>query len=249
VPSLIWEPPEWHESVGSTNLLALEDPRPGRVVVARHQSAGLGRRGRSWQAPPGAALAVTAVVPAPDPAGRGWVPLLAGLAVAEALGAGPYAVDARLKWPNDVLVREEGQWRKVCGVLAQGARHARDGAVVVVGSGVNLWQAREELPVPTATSWRLALGGTGPAPEETQAWLGRYLEALAARLAEPGPAREAYAARCLTLGAEVVVHLPGGGRHTGRATGLGPDGSLVVVGPDGPRTHHAGDVVHLRPGR
>jgi BirA family biotin operon repressor/biotin-[acetyl-CoA-carboxylase] ligase len=249
VPSLIWEPPEWHESVGSTNVLVLEDPRPGRVVVARHQSAGLGRRGRSWQAPPGTSLAVTAVVPAPEPAARGRVPLLAGLAVAEALAEGPYAVDARLKWPNDVLVREEGEWRKVCGVLAQGARHERHGPVVVVGAGVNLWQTREELPVPTATSWRLALGGDGPAPEEAGAWLDRYLAALSSRLGNPAAAREAYADRCLTLGAEVVVHLPGGGRHTGRATGLGPDGSLVVAGPDGTRTHHAGDVVHLRPGR
>lgn len=248
MPSLIWEQPEWHESVGSTNVLALADPRPGRVVVARHQSAGLGRRGRVWAAPPGTSLAVTAVVPAPEPSARGWLPLLAGLAVAEALDSGPYAVSARLKWPNDVLVPEEGEWRKVCGVLAQGARHPQQGAVVVVGAGINLWQERAQLPVPTATSWRLVLGGEGPAPGEAAAFLERYLGALADRLADTGPAREAYAAWCRTLGAEVVVHLPGGGRRTGRATGLGDDGSLVVEGPDGVRVHHAGDVVHLRPG-
>jgi BirA family transcriptional regulator, biotin operon repressor / biotin---[acetyl-CoA-carboxylase] ligase len=245
---MTWEEPEWHASVGSTNLLALEDPRPGRVVVARHQSAGLGRRGRSWHSPPGSSLAVTAVVPAPAPAERGWLPLLGGLAVAEALGRGPYAVSARLKWPNDVLLAEAGVWRKVCGVLAQGARHTVHGDVVVLGAGLNLRQSREELPVPTATSWRLVLDGDGPAPEETEAWLGRYLRSLALRLAQPQAAREAYAARCLTLGAEVVVHLPGERTHTGRAVGLGEDGSLLVEGPDGVRVHHAGDVVHLRPG-
>lgn len=245
---MTWEDPEWHASVDSTNVLALADPRPGRVVVARHQSAGLGRRGRTWQSPAGSSLAVTAVVPAPVPADRGWLPLLAGLAVAEALGEGPYAVPARLKWPNDVLLAEAGVWRKVCGVLAQGARHTVHGDVVVLGAGLNLRQSRAELPVATATSWRLVLGGDGFADDEAEDWLGRYLGRLALRLAEPEAAREAYAGRCLTLGAEVVVHLPGERTHTGRAVGLGEDGSLLVEGDDGVRIHHAGDVVHLRPG-
>ena len=86
-------------------------------------------------------------LPAPPDHG-GWVPLLTGLAVSRALSE-VAGVQARLKWPNDVLVAEDG-WRKVCGVLCE--LHP---VGVVVGIGINVDQRREELPVDTATSLRL----------------------------------------------------------------------------------------------
>lgn len=244
-----WARPEWHESTDSTQLLALRAPRPGRVVVARHQSAGQGRRGRSWTAPPGSALAVSAVVPAPPAAELPWVPLVAGLAVAQALGEGDHALPARLKWPNDVLLRDpaDGQWRKACGVLAQVVPGGRDGAVVVVGAGLNLRQRRQELAVPTALSWRLARGEQELPREEEPAWLGRYLGHLAAGLADLPAARSAYLRRCGTIGQQVRVQLPDGSVREGTAEGVGPDGSLRVRGEEGVSVHHAGDVVHVRP--
>jgi BirA family transcriptional regulator, biotin operon repressor / biotin---[acetyl-CoA-carboxylase] ligase len=257
-----WEPPERHESVGSTNVEALADPRPGRVVVADHQTAGQGRRGRSWQSPPGTGLAISAVVPAVAPGLMGWLPLAAGLAAARALSSGEQRVQAALKWPNDVLVPlpdpSPGQeavleargrrWGKVAGVLAAVAGTGE----VVIGTGINVDHAPEQLPVRTATSWRLARGDE-PLPRQARdALLHAYLDALAtwhAVLAagDAGAVRTAYLEQCLTIGREVVVHRPDGGTTTGTAAGLDASGALLVDGPGGRTVHHAGDVEHLRP--
>lgn len=271
--TLRWAAPEWHETVGSTNALALEHPRPGRVVVADHQSAGIGRRGRRWDSAPGTGMAVSAVVPAVDQVVMGWVPLAAGLALAQALAASRWPVDATLKWPNDVLVplrevrpadaaagtparpaqvpvleTDGRRWGKVAGVLAQ---VAADGSVVV-GTGVNVDHRPDQLPVPTATSWSLARGGA-PLPDGArEALLTAYLEHLASLhdalvAGRAGPVRTAYLRRCATLGRPVVVHRPDGGRTTGTAADVDDSGALVVDGPDGRTLHHAGDVEHARP--
>jgi len=246
VPEIRWDEAEWHPTIGSTNVAALQDPRPGRVVVADHQSAGQGRRGRTWEAPPGAAIAVSVVVPAPAAAELGWVPLAAGLSVAQSLGEGAYAVGARLKWPNDVLVAESGAWRKICGVLAQATHHQEHGAVVVVGAGLNVDQTREDLPVAAATSWRLARGG-GVLPDGARReWLAGYLDHLAHWLADLDGVRAAYRAACDTVGRAVVVHLPDGGTRTGTAVRVDRGGALVVDGEGGSTVHHVGDVVHVR---
>lgn len=246
---LRWAAPERHETVGSTNAEALADPRPGRVVVADHQTAGRGRRGRGWSSPPGTGLAISAVVPPVAPALMGWVPLVAGLAVAEALARSRWPVDGVLKWPNDVLLRlPDGGWGKVAGVLAQ---VAADGNVVV-GTGLNVDHAPDQLPVPTATSWRIVRGGA-PLPEAArEALLADYLDRLAhwhAALAEEDLAgvRTAYLRRCGTVGQEVVVHRPDGATTTGTAVGVDDTGALLVDGPRGTSLHHAGDVEHLRP--
>lgn len=243
-----WSTPEWHTTIPSTNAATLADPRPGRVVVAHHQSAGQGRRGRTWTAPPGASLAITVVVRAPGGADLGWVPLVSGLAVAQALGDSRYAVHARLKWPNDVLVTDGGHPLKICGVLSQAVPDGPHGPVVVVGAGVNVDQVREELPVPTATSWRLARGGGAPLPDGArEAFLGDYLDHFAHGLADLGAARTAYRSWCDTLGREVTVHQPDGYERHGRAVEITDEGLLVVQGRGARTVHHVGDVVHLRP--
>lgn len=245
---LCWATPEHHESLGSTNVAALADPRPGRVVVADHQSAGQGRRGRAWSSPPGTCLAVSAVVPAVPAGVSGWLPLAAGVAVVDALDASRWPVHAVLKWPNDVLLEAGPAPGKLCGVLVQVA----DTGALVVGVGVNVDHDRDQLPVPTATSWRLARGGA-PLPEGArdgflQAYLHRLRE-LHASLGrgESGPVRTAYLARCATLGRAVVVHRPDGAAVRGEAVGLDEGGALLVREPGGAvGVHHAGDVEHLR---
>lgn len=246
-----WARPEWHRSIDSTQTAVLADPVPGRVVVAEHQSAGQGRRGRVWSAPPGTALAISVALPAPTAEVLGWVPLLTGLAVLRALGSSRYAVPASLKWPNDVLVPEQGCWSKVCGVLAQVA-----GPVVVVGAGLNVDQTRDQLPVDTptsrATSWRLARGGAALPAGTGQAWVGDYLDHLADLLDEldrdPAGVRTAYRGQCRTLGRRVRVELPDGASVEGSAADVQESGALVVRGVAGQTVHHAGDVVHVRPG-
>ncbi|GAA5160892.1 biotin--[acetyl-CoA-carboxylase] ligase [Ornithinimicrobium tianjinense] len=256
-----WASPEHHESVGSTNVEALAGPRPGRVVVADHQSAGQGRLGRTWESPPRTGMAISAVVPALPSATLGWLPLAAGLALALALEESRWPVSASLKWPNDVLVplRDGGsavleadgvRWGKVAGVLCQVATNGS----IVVGTGVNVDHTPDQLPVPTATSWRLARAQGTPAPLPAGAreeLLTAYLSHLAdahGRLAEGEVAavRGAYLQRCLTLGRPVRLHLPTGGTLEGTAVDLDADGALVLEDARGRTVHRAGDVEHVR---
>lgn len=239
--------------VGSTNAALAADPRPWRVVTTDHQSAGRGRLDRGWVTPPYVAVAVSASLPAPvaRAGAYGWLPLLTGLAMVQALHS-VGAASAGLKWPNDVLLTDPdvpGGEGKVCGVLCELVDGA-EGRVVVAGAGVNVEQIRGELPVPTATS--LALLGLSVSHEEL---IAAYLERLAgwhADWASGAADRMAklvsgYRAACLTLGREVDIVLPGGVVEHGIAHSVDATGRLVVVGGDGVgRPYAAGDVVHAR---
>ena len=253
-----WREVECHDEIDSTNATSLADPRPWRVVTCRHQRAGRGRHARPWASPPGGSVAVSLTVPMPADADRwGWLPLLTGLAVVDAL-AGLTGASERfaLKWPNDVLVAEtDGAWGKACGILCELAP-TPDGPLVVAGIGVNVALRREELPVPHATS--LTLAGFAR-PDEAElvvalaeafagwhaGWYGGSLAQLAA----------AYRDRCDTLGREVEMYLPDGSTVRGVAQDIAPGGDLVLAlaDPDAPsgqatrRAFAAGDVVHVRP--
>ena len=143
-----WLPVEVFERLGSTNDEVRVRPAPWRVVVAEHQESGRGRLGRRWTTTPGTGLAVSVLVP-PPPSGPSWVPLLAGLAVHDAV-AEVSTVRTVLKWPNDVLVPADGD-RKLAGLLCEWT-----GEGVVVGLGLNVDTARQDLPLETATSLRAA---------------------------------------------------------------------------------------------
>jgi BirA family biotin operon repressor/biotin-[acetyl-CoA-carboxylase] ligase len=251
-PENPWQSVDVHSSIDSTNLEALRDPRPWRVVVAEHQSAGRGRMLRRWEAPPGTSIAISCVVPASvdRPADLGWLPLLAGMAMRDAL-ADVATIDCRLKWPNDVLAKEdaadpEAPWFKISGILCEMVPGAE---LVVIGAGVNLDQARSELPVEAATS--LALCGVGDVHRVDV--VVRYLGALAdlhkawagggAGLAALGAA---YRSFCLTIGLDVDVYQPDGLVVHGTATAVDDGGRLVVDGPGQRTVHAAGDVTHVR---
>jgi len=122
----------------STQLLLGPDDPEGAVAVADYQTAGRGRLGRTWVAPPGTAIAVSVLLRPPQDRRLAQVSLLGGLAAAEAveeeLG---FWRSSQIKWPNDVMINR----RKVAGVLAE----TRDGAVVL-GIGINVNQTRDELP-------------------------------------------------------------------------------------------------------
>lgn len=191
----------------------------------------------------------------------GWAPLLTGVAVATAVrrmtawsqqgsgfpaedhGApGDVAVDARLKWPNDVLVGE----RKLAGILTEKADDA-----LVIGVGLNVGLRAEELPVPTATS--LAIEGaplSDRAPllrailREFETWY-REWTALGGDPESSG-LRTAYKDLCATLGRTVRVELPGSQGLNGTARDVDGSGRLVVAGPAGDSAVSAGDVVHVR---
>ncbi|HEX3932586.1 MAG TPA: biotin--[acetyl-CoA-carboxylase] ligase [Nocardioides sp.] len=220
---------------GSTNQVAAADPVRDRIVVAEHQQAGRGRLDRVWVTPRGAALTFSAVVdPAVDTAWWTLVPLVAGYAVASAVG------DATLKWPNDVLIGEQ----KVAGILVE--RVGTKPPLLVIGIGINVDQTTEELPVPTATS--LALEGR--AVDRTELF-GRVVRRLAACLGElarsPRTFVDQYRAHSATLGRDVRVELPGDRAVTGRVCDFDEHGRLLLQTAEGLLALSAGDVVHVRP--
>jgi birA, biotin-[acetyl-CoA-carboxylase] ligase region len=212
------------------------------ALLTLDQTAGRGRLDRSWVAPPGTALALSVLVrDALSSPLAGWLPLLAGLALADAvepLVPGRVAV----KWPNDLLL----DGRKVCGILVEVAPGGRD---AVIGSGLNLTQTAEQLPVETATS--LALAGVEVTPEDLDALVAAYLTRLRDELEHPGPVarlRDRVAARCSTVGMPVRVALADGSTLVGVATGIDVVGRLEVAAESGGVVAVAvGDVTHVRP--
>lgn len=258
----------WFDAIGSTNAVAVsavnEDAQrePGApaafphlsVFVTENQTAGRGRRDREWVTPPGVALAASVVVSVRDARGlplpadaQGWFPLIAGLAMTRAIRAQLAAPDqATLKWPNDVLISD----KKVCGILAEMTASGD----VVIGTGVNLLQTADQLPVPTATS--LTLAGVNADRSSLDVVLAAYLTELNASLTAFAAAGgdpisadllDEVSAICSTLGESVRVDLPNADSPTGVATGLDRQGRLVVERSNGEQlVVAAGDVTHLR---
>jgi BirA family biotin operon repressor/biotin-[acetyl-CoA-carboxylase] ligase len=234
---------------GSTNAdaagLADSGAPEGACVVAEVQTAGRGRLGRSWQSPPHAGLGMSVLVRAADqPVNRlGWLPLASGLAVMDAV-RGLRAVPICLKWPNDLMIRSAacGGGRtlaKLGGILAE--RQA-DGSIVV-GIGLNVAMASDELPVATATSLYLE-GGTTDREALLVGILVQFGRRLAQwRSADPALAHD-YRQACATLGRLVQVELPGDRRASGVAVGIDSDGHLVVDTQGISLTVTAGDVIH-----
>ncbi|WP_288785171.1 biotin--[acetyl-CoA-carboxylase] ligase [uncultured Microbacterium sp.] len=255
------------DSVDSTNAKLLRDAAVDpdghphlAVVVTDDQRAGRGRLGRVWVAPAGTALAISVLlrVAAVEVADRGWIPLVAGSAMRQAIAAQLPGRAVTLKWPNDVLVGEKdgGPARKISGILAEVL--PSDPMAVVVGAGVNTTMETVDLPVPTATSF----ADQGVDVDEDRL-LADYLEALRdgiAALAVGGHAAVAdeIAEHCSTLGEEVSVSLPAPASEAGEPGGdvdttlhgvavrLDASGGLVVQSAGVERVVNAGDVVHVR---
>jgi BirA family biotin operon repressor/biotin-[acetyl-CoA-carboxylase] ligase len=260
-PGGLWQAVEVEDRTGSTNadLLAraLGGALEGVVLAAEEQSAGRGRMGRTWVSPPRAALTFSLLVrpTAVPPARRGWLPLLAGVAVASAVTA-VTGVQTRLKWPNDVLAGPA----KLGGILAEAV-----GDAVVVGVGLNVSTEPGELPPPgpgalAATSLRIAGSAapdiTGSAALEREplliailAGFERWYQAWCRADGDPERSglRAGYTQLSGTIGRRVRAELPGGQVLSGPAVGVDLDGRLLVRVSSGAVVPvAAGDVVHLR---
>lgn len=169
----------FYETAQSTNDLALESARSGgwhgSVFIADTQLAGRGRRGRNWACAPGMGLLFSVLIrPANIPIEcAGWIPLVAGMACAEALATKSSALGGvSVKWPNDLVLPCPAApgWRKMGGILCESAlpamsgstqSGARDRGYVVIGIGMNLNQTAEMLPETEKASPTSALIETG----------------------------------------------------------------------------------------
>jgi len=206
--------------------------------VAEIQTAGRGRLGRTWESPWGSGVWMSVLVrPADQPrASWAWLPLIAALAVKDAL-AGACGLECGLKWPND-LVSGGDEVRKLGGILVEVAGPD----AVVVGIGVNMSLVKEELPTQAATS--VLLEGGEP---DREAFVVALQGALEARLADwrtgDSPVGD-YRAACVTIGRQVTVHLPDGTELVGLAEGVSDDGHLMVNRQGNTVIVAAGDVIH-----
>ena len=247
---------DYVSSTGSTNtdlIAAAAEREDLSVLVAGHQSAGRGRStGRQWVAPEGSSLAISVLLRpsahALSPTSFGWLPLLAGLAMARAVGQCIPATEVTVKWPNDVLVAE----RKISGILSE---LLPDLSGVVIGAGINIRQSQDELPIENATSLAIELGvPDGLSNDKILASYLGELRALYSRfVASGGDAiasglRDEVAERCGSIGRRVRAMMPGDQEITGNGVGLDETGRILIQ-PDGARelfAVSAGDIVHLR---
>jgi BirA family biotin operon repressor/biotin-[acetyl-CoA-carboxylase] ligase len=269
VPGGLWTRLDLCDETGSTNADAVAAGRAGEpeglVVVAERQTAGRGRLGRTWTSPARAGLAVSVLlrpglprvegpgVPperAVPPARYGWLPLLAGVALVEAVNR-MAELEAVLKWPNDLLIGG----RKCAGILAEVVPDDEPRAVVV-GIGLNVTLREDELPPDPDGRKATSLALAGAVATDRDPLLRALLRAFATwydRWREAGgdPDRSglaaAYAEHCDTLGRQVRVLLPDGEELVGNARELDGDGRLVVRTGTGERhAVAAGDIRHLR---
>lgn len=264
VPRLVVEPELASTNTWLVNAVKAEPEQWPDLsfVTTDNQIEGKGRDGRTWQTPPCTSVTVSIVLrPADIPVQRWtWLSMLAAVAVRRALYQ-RCGVAAELKWPNDVVVRDNGapnlddwgQYRKIAGLLSEVVTDSNGTPfAVVVGIGINALQASDELPVPWATSLALLQGRTTDRETilkacvrtlagEYDAWLDTNGDAAACGLADAVRRNTAF------LGSPVYAQLPSGECITGEARTIDDDGALVIVDADG--AEHvvvAGDVHRVR---
>jgi BirA family biotin operon repressor/biotin-[acetyl-CoA-carboxylase] ligase len=241
---------EFHERIGSTNDRAREllaAGEEGVAVVADLQTAGRGRRGRSWSSPAGANLMLSVAFRPRLPASAGGLLSLApALAVMDAAAAAcetPLAV----RWPNDVVTRDG---LKVAGLLAESAVENGELREAIIGIGLNVNWARREMP-PEIAERATSLSDLAGREIDRVALLGDLLARLDRELAtlEAGvsPLERLSAASALT-GRHVAVDLGGEVLH-GTAAGLAPDGALLLDAAAGRVALASGEVVSVRDAR
>ncbi len=192
------------------------------LVVAKHQSSGRGRLDRVWLEPDRGLFTSLAFAPAWAPARYPLIPLVAGLAMRQALDE-TLGVDVGLRWPNDLMV-DKG---KVGGVLVESNDER-----AIVGCGINLFWVD---PVDGAAGVATTDPGPGAVSDLAARWAIRFLERMTAAADLWG--HHEYEAVCVTVGQRVAYE-----RGSGTAVGIDSDGALLVETGDGVVAVHAGDI-------
>jgi BirA family transcriptional regulator, biotin operon repressor / biotin---[acetyl-CoA-carboxylase] ligase len=224
-------PVEHHATLGSTSDRLKEWARAGApdlaVVVSDAQSAGRGRQGRTWVSPPGNLYLSVLLRPAAGPAGL--VPLLGGIAAAAALEH--FGVEARLKWPNDLLVGEPPE-RKIAGVLAEGSSGPRGLDWVVLGIGANV---DPQAPLPEGSTSLRHEAGRVIAPLDVAARILVQVRVWYHAITSGGAPDllEAWRGRSVPWWGRLVETSRGDQVIRGIARGIDDDGALRLSLPDG----------------
>jgi BirA family transcriptional regulator, biotin operon repressor / biotin---[acetyl-CoA-carboxylase] ligase len=244
---------EVHEALGSTQEQARELAHAGTphgtLVVARIQTGGRGRLGRSWGSPKGGLWMSLVLRPAFDASLASRITQTAAVGVAKALWE--FGVEVRIKWPNDLLANG----KKICGILAESsAGHATDSAkerrldyvILGVGMNANLDPAELEVPDREVTTIRSELGHDVDVLDLLRALLAN-LEVEMGRIRDFGAILEEWRSLNCTLGERVRVRRFGE-IIEGRAVDLSPEGALLLSTRAGTVEVFEGEIEHLRQG-
>jgi BirA family transcriptional regulator, biotin operon repressor / biotin---[acetyl-CoA-carboxylase] ligase len=248
-------PLRWFEEIGSTNDVALawaaEGAPEGALVATDHQTAGRGRRGRSWWSRPGAAAQLSRVLrPAVGTERLGVVSVGVGVAGAGAIEERA-GLPARTKWPNDVVVGG----RKLAGILVESRLAGSKVEAAVAGIGINCHVRGDEFPPEIrALTTSIAAeaerhGGRLPRRAELIAAVLSRIEALYPMITDEqrnDELLERATQRSEVIDREVVIRFPDGSVLEGSARRLLPSGALEVVGSDGARAVEIGEIEHVR---
>jgi len=236
------------DQIGSTNTEALNHARRGAeeglCIVARQQTEGRGRHGRTWVSPKDAGLYFSIVLrPTIEPRFLTLITLMAGVAVHDTLAE--FGLRPDIKWVNDLLVNE----KKIAGILAETAETEK-GVAVVVGIGINLRSSNFPTEIAeTATSLEAESPRTvtfSELEETLVRFIGHFYDMLQSPNGPDETLREWQRRSSYSSGKQVVVRLANE-TVTGTTDGLGPNGALRVRKTDGKTvTVTAGEVERLR---
>ncbi|WP_247002052.1 biotin--[acetyl-CoA-carboxylase] ligase [Halosolutus gelatinilyticus] len=233
---------EYYDSIGSTNDRARELATAGVAdvaVLADEQIGGRGRLDREWAAPAGGVWLSVVSRPSIAPARAPLYTLAAAVATTRA--AREAGVDARIKWPNDVVVPvDDTAYRKLAGILTEMEGETDRVEWLAVGIGVNANIDTADLPE-SATSVRAEAGDV-----DRRVFVQRLLEEFDAYRTDLDAVVPAWREHALTIGQRVRVDRPSG-ELVGDAVDVTDAGALVVETDDGRVTVSAGDCEHLRP--
>ena len=233
MPSNYWRVRVLSE-VGSTqDELKNELVSNGDCVVAEFQSAGRGRLDRKFDSAPNVALLFSFYIKPGRGSQWGWIPLIAGMSVAQTLNEVTSSESFATKWPNDVLSSNG----KVAGILCE-----RFGEGIIVGIGVNVSTQVDELPVETATSVFIETGIELNRNDLLAALLQNF-QTLFDKWETGEDLTPKYRALSATIGEPVRVLLPNSATIEGVAIGVSAEGELILESGD---LINVGDVVHLR---
>ena len=213
------------EETASTQFDLANNFKVGNVLVAEYQSAGRGRLDRKFEVPPRKGLTFSFCInPKSD---LGWIPLITGLAVSQAINKFIGKDLVKVKWPNDLLI--EG--KKLAGMLSEKNENG-----VVVGVGINIFQTQQELPIESAVSLSMFH------EIDRSDLLVEILNELGSSLADIETQKNLYRSVCSTLGTKVRAALPNGEIIEDLAIGISNDGALLL----NTREISVGDILHLR---
>jgi BirA family transcriptional regulator, biotin operon repressor / biotin---[acetyl-CoA-carboxylase] ligase len=231
-----------YETIGSTNdelkRLAREGAGEGLVVSAARQTAGRGRRGRSWTSPSGNLYSSILLRPQCRAAMAAQLGFVAALGVADAIGELAPIVGLRCKWPNDLLANG----KKVSGILLETEMVSGDQPdFVILGIGINLISSPRDTPYPASSL--AEEGAPRITPVTMIAELIRHFAGWLTTWQKDGfaPIREAWLSRAIGLGEPIQVRLERDTLH-GRFVDLDNDGALLLDMPSGSRRVAAGEV-------